>query len=423
MTVRAGAASHSLWEGRYGDRSRRGSGGGAAGRAVANLRRASRADVAWMSVVALVYVLATVAVTARSGPGMDRMMLLAIRISSGNLDVPTLAGQFDTVAVGRQTYLAFSLLPTIPYFPFVPFPQLWPHAKDIIPLVLGIIAAWLSLPLARRYGASGRAAYWVASLSAFGSLLLYSSVSGNFYYLAHVQAVLACFVALIEWQGRRRPWILGVAFGAAFLARPTVVLAALPFGAALALDGEQRVSRLVLFVVPIGLSICLAGLYDFARFGSPLESGYAASLLVPELEARREAGIFSLAHVPYNLYLFVAHGFEWSSRPPFIFPDLNGQSILLTSPAVMVAVNAARRDGPVVLLAAASALVAIPLFLFYGGGVEQYGYRYALDFTPFLLALVAIATRRRFANLERLLIALSVLSVAYGVLWAADWLR
>ena len=233
-----------------------------------------------------------------------------------------------------------------------------------------------------------------------GTLLFYSSVSGNFYYMAHVESVLACFVALIEWQGRRRPWVLGIAFGIAFLARPTVVLAAVPFGIALARDSEQRVARMATFVAPIATAITIAGLHNLARFGSPLETGYATALLVPELAARREVGVFSLAHVPYNLYLFVAHGFEWSPQPPFIFPDLNGHSVLLTSPALLLAVNAARRDGPVVILAAASVLVAIPLFLYYGGGVQQYGYRYALDFMPFLLALVAVACGRRLDDLR-----------------------
>jgi hypothetical protein len=40
-----------------------------------------------------------------------------------------------------------------------------------------------------------------------------------------------------------------------------------------------------------------------------------------------------------------------------------------------------------------------------------------MDFVPFLLALVAIAMRDRFGNLERALIALSLLFVCYGYFW------
>jgi hypothetical protein len=63
-------------------------------------------------------------------------------------------------------------------------------------------------------------------------------------------------------------------------------------------------------------------------------------------------------------------------------------------------------------------LTAIPVFLYYGGGgADTYGYRYAMDFVPFLLALVAIALRDRFGNLERALIGLSLFFVCYGYAW------
>jgi hypothetical protein len=40
-----------------------------------------------------------------------------------------------------------------------------------------------------------------------------------------------------------------------------------------------------------------------------------------------------------------------------------------------------------------------------------------MDFVPFLLALVAIALRDRFGNLERALIGLSLFFVCYGYAW------
>jgi hypothetical protein len=40
-----------------------------------------------------------------------------------------------------------------------------------------------------------------------------------------------------------------------------------------------------------------------------------------------------------------------------------------------------------------------------------------MDFVPFLVALVAIALRDRFGNLERVLIGLSVCFVCYGYVW------
>jgi hypothetical protein len=95
-----------------------------------------------------------------------------------------------------------------------------------------------------------------------------------------------------------------------------------------------------------------------------------------------------------------------------------GHSILLTTPALLAAVGAGVRDALPRVLWAAAILVAIPVLLYYGGGgARTYGYRYALDFTPMLLALVALAARTRFGALEKLLIGLSIGFVGYGIVW------
>ena len=39
------------------------------------------------------------------------------------------------------------------------------------------------------------------------------------------------------------------------------------------------------------------------------------------------------------------------------------------------------------------------------------------DFTPFLVALVALGARQRFGRLERLLFIASAASVTFGILW------
>jgi hypothetical protein len=61
--------------------------------------------------------------------------------------------------------------------------------------------------------------------------------------------------------------------------------------------------------------------------------------------------------------------------------------------------------------------VAVPVFLYYGGGFVQYGFRYSLDFTPFLVALMAIGSQRWIGPPERLLVLVSVASVIVGICW------
>jgi hypothetical protein len=383
--------------------------------------RLDRAGLAWLLVVAAVYIATTLAVgLSHSGHGVDRAMTIATNIANGSLSSGLPPGSLDTVTVGGMTYQVISPLPLVPYLAFVPVPALWEASRWIIATGLGILAAWLTLPLARRYGPGGSATWWIASLGAFGTLLWTQSIAGNFYYLAHVEAILFTFVALVEWRGRRRPWVIGLALGLASLARPTVLLAAIPFGVAFLRDGRDRWRHVAGFAAPLALAVGVTALYDAVRFGSPFETGYGISVLARAALIRQRArGVFSVRHVPDNIFLLVFRGFDLQTHFPYLVPDPNGHSLLLTSPGLLAAVSSGVRTRTTRILWAAAFLVAVPLLLYYGGGgFRTYGYRYALDFMPFLLALVAIGARGRFGALEKLLIIASIGFVAYGVVWA-----
>lgn len=377
-----------------------------------------RSELLWAGLVALVYSVLTIVVATTEAPAIDRSMTLAIHLTQGRLDLGGPPSATDTVTIGGSTYWVVGLLTFLPYLPFAPFPGLWIAAGWIVPALFGIAAAWCMLPLARRYGPGGTTTWWLAILGAFGTLLFNQATRGNPYYLAQAEAMLFTVIALIEWQGRRRAWLVGAAIGLAGLARPTVLLAVIPFALALAWDGPGARRRLVAFGSPLILTVALAGLYDAARFGSPLETGYGISVLSSTLEKARAEGLFSLRHVPQNLWLLVFNGFGYQAHLPFLVPDPNGQSVLLTSPALLAAVGAGVRSRLAGVLWASAGLITLLLLLYYGGeGWVTYGDRYFLDATPFLLALTALAARRRFGALERVLIVLSVAFVSYGFIW------
>ena len=307
----------------------------------------------------------------------------------------------------------------LPFLPFVPLPGLWEASHWIVPAGFGVAAAWLMLPLARRYGPGGSTTWWLAVLGAFGTLLFNQATRGNDYYLTHAEAMLFTIIALVEWPGQRRAWVIGAALGLAGLARPPVLLAVLPFGVAFAWDGPGAMRRLFAFASPLALTIGFAALYNALRFGSPLETGYGISALHSSaLEKSRALGVFSIRHVPRNLYLLLFNGFGYQPRFPFLVPDANGHSIFLTSPALLAAVGAGIRSKSAAIFWASAGLITLLLLLYYGGGGSvTYGYRYFLDATPFLLALTALAARTRFGVLERLLIGMSVAFVSYGFVW------
>jgi hypothetical protein len=371
-----------------------------------------------MLLVAFAYGGATFVRSQASSWGPDHMMILAAGMWSGHSDLSSLTTINDIVTIDGRNYQAMSLLPTIPYLPLVPFQVLWPFSRWIVSGVIGILGGCLALPLARRYGPGGAVSYWLAAFGAFGTLLFTLTIEGDFYYLAHLEAVLLTFLALIEWHDRRRPWAIGLLIGLAALARPTLILVAVPFGLALLAEAKDRVRVSVAFAVPLLAAVAVTGWWDWVRFGSPTETGYTIAWLTPPLQALRDQGLFSTTHVPTNLALFLGGGYSIRDAFPWLVPSNQGQSILLTMPALLIAVGASLRERLNLVLWGAVIVTAVPVFLYYGGGgANTYGYRYAMDFVPFLVPLVAIALRDRFGNLEKALIALSVAFVCYGYIW------
>jgi hypothetical protein len=386
------------------------------GHGTAAALRTHRADLLWAVVVAVAYGISTLIVHSASSDVVGRAMTLAIHFTQGRLDLGTAFGQNDTLTIGGATYWVAGPMTFIPSLPFVPFPGLWAASRWIVPCGFGIAAAWSMLPLARRYGPGGSTTWWLSALGAFGTLLFTQAIRGNDYYLTHAEAMLFTIIALVEWQGRRRAWLIGLALGLAGLARPPVLLAAIPFGLAFILAGPGRRSRVVAFASPVALTIGLAGLYNWLRFGSPLETGYASSTLsIGALAQSRASGVFSISHIPRNLWLLVFNGFGYQPGFPFLVAGQDGHSILLTSPALLAAVGAGIRSRTAAILWASAGLVTVVLLLYYGGGgTRTFGYRYFLDATPFLLALTALAARRHFGPLEKLLIVMSVGFVSLG---------
>ena len=100
-----------------------------------------------------------------------------------------------------------------------------------------------------------------------------------------------------------------------------------------------------------------------------------------------------------------------------------GMSILITTPAFIYSVFAGIKKK--ITLACWVGIIPIALILFLHGGVgwQQFGYRFALDFYPYLLILTALGISRDLkadSDLEwhhKTLIIASVLVNLWGVIW------
>src|SRR5439155_4680933 len=105
--------------------------------------------------------------------------------------------------------------------------------------------------------------------------------------------------------GRRRPIVLGLLLALILATRVTAALVGLWCIAEVLRAGDTR-SRTLRSLVSMGLPCLVAAalllLYNYARFGDAFDQGYAEQLVPPFAAATRAQGIFSVRHVPGNLY-------------------------------------------------------------------------------------------------------------------------
>ncbi|MEP6776602.1 MAG: hypothetical protein ABJA50_13485 [Chloroflexota bacterium] len=164
--------------------------------------------------------------------------------------------------------------------------------------------------------------------------------------------------------------------------------------------------------------------------GNPLESGYAlAALSYGVLEQAREHGVFGLVHIPKNLFMLLLQSpvpYPSIDAPvlefPYIEPSPWGMGLIFVSPALFYAFRANIKDKFVQACWLAVVFIMIPVITYYGVGWVQFGYRYGLDFIPFLLLLAAIGLGQPVSKLARGLILAGVVVNIWGAFWLSKWI-
>ncbi len=94
---------------------------------------------------------------------------------------------------------------------------------------------------------------------------------------------------------------------------------------------QKPCARSSYFLIVPGLLGVLTAIYNYARFDSPFDFGYAR---IPRLlqEPWYQHGLFSLHAIPWNAYKMLGEGFGDLPDFPFIHPYAFGCSIFLASP-------------------------------------------------------------------------------------------
>jgi len=238
---------------------------------------------------------------------------------------------FDMSYYKGKLYLYFGITPALllfwPYAALTGHYLLHKEAVVIFSSVGFLAGVWLLWTLWRRYFAEVGFGVVVAGALALGlgTGIPYFLVDCDFYevvvscgFALTMLALVAIWKALHETE--RRGWWLAagsLAYGLAVGARPNLLCGAvillLPVVVAWR-EGRRVWPVLMAEVVPIGIIGMGLMLYNFLRFGNPMEFGWRYQ--IPAIH--QHAQPFSLRYLWFNFRLYFLDPARWSGRYPFI---------------------------------------------------------------------------------------------------------
>jgi hypothetical protein len=351
---------------------------------------------------------------------------------------------------GTTAYMSF---PPVPALLMLPGAILSGRdANDVIPtLLVAAMILPLSLLLLRRLvqaGLSTRSVaddLWFVALLAFGTVLFFSSVQGKVWFTAHVVGVVLALVYAWASIEARRPIIAGLALGAAALTRTPMAfmfplfvfeawrMAARSVGdAVIGADPEASASGklnlrsgklavrkamlrpLIRFAIPIVGFALIGMVLNYARFHSPTEFGHSF------LEVRQQAQIeqFGLASYKYlsrNLAVALALLPEPVKQAPWIQISGHGLALWFTTPLFLTLLRPRDKTVLHAPLYLTIALVALPSLIYQNSGWVQFGYRFSLDYTVFLVMLLALGGRP-LRKIGKLMVVFGIVVNLFGAI-------
>jgi hypothetical protein len=358
----------------------------------------------------------------------DNYVLLAYQFLHGRVWIDPLwpGPEIDAVLFEGHRYVVNDPVPALLLLPAVAAFGLAANQTLLACLLCGIAvgAAWALL---ERIGVRNRAIIWLIVFFLAGTDLLWCSMLGDVWFLAQTSTVAFLMLALCELAGKRRGWLVALWFALALGSRFTVIMA-LPVLLWWVYDGflarDDRAAALKLrnalgFCAVMVPYFALWAAYNVARWHVPWDAGHTVFYHQDPYMGAPSGSPFGLANVPVELFSFFLAPPELRPSFPYVIPLQFGTALWFTSPALLLAFFARRPRRLVVSLWLAAALVAGPSLLYYANGGSQFGMRHALDFIPFVLVLMGLATtsdlRVSVWRVAQVLIVWSAAAGLYGV--------
>jgi len=166
--------------------------------------------------------------------------------------------------------------------------------------------------------------------------------------------------------------------------------------------------------VPVLLIVGLQMWFNYARFDDPFSPGHEY-LQIRWRQRIDEWGLFNLHYFSKNFAVYTASVPWLYDRPPYVKISLHGLALWFTTPALLWTFWPRQWDARMVGLWLAILPIAFIDLCYQNSGWLQFGYRFALDYMPMLIVLIALG-RRRFGPGFYLCLVFAVVVNTFGAL-------
>ncbi len=369
-------------------------------------------------IIGIVFIL-TLIVYFISSPGKtpyNYFVYLAQSLVQGKLYLVNPPSWLNELApAGGNLYVVYPPMPALLLLPFVTFfgqafEQQW------LAHMLGAGGVTLSYMLARALNKSEITSLWVCILTGFGTIVWYLASSGSAWYLGQITAFFFVMAALVESQKKKRAFLVGIFVGCAYLARLQTILA-LPFFLFVlgVKDKKLQITKIIKILIPVFIFVSLNALYNLLRFGSLFDKAY---VLIPGVldEPWYSRGLFHPGYIPRHLKTLFWSFPRVHTKFPYFSPSWGGLAIWITTPAFILIFKAPLKKTITYITWFTIIAISLVIFMYGSTGFSQFGYRYAVDFYPFLIFLIILGIHSKPKAYHWLLLAISIAVNLWGVL-------
>lgn len=321
----------------------------------------------------------------------------------------------ELIPIGaNKFYVVYPPMPAILAMPFVAvfgksFPQ--QYLAHLVGAGIAIASMAISLGLKKNY----LQAIWVGLLTGVGTIIWFMASNGSVWLLGQITAALFLTLAILSCVSKKPALLVGLFLGAAYLSRLQTILS-LPFFVYEAFK-NKKIKGLLGLALGIAPFILFNFGYNYLRHGVFWDKSYT---LIPGLfsEPWYAKGLFHYSYIPNHLRVMFTSLPIFKNTPPFVIPSWGGLAIWVTTPAFIYALFAPLKKASVILSWISVIFITLLVFMHGTTGFSQFGYRFAVDFYPFLIFLVINSTTQTSLKWHHwILLILSIATNLWGVLW------